>query len=695
MSDVDTSLTRRRRHIATTYQEGTRSLERSLHPSPTGLRRRTGLLVEKGLRVSSRDAWRSVARGATWPAVLGPLLAVMCAALLWAISLPRIDPARMNDYGLVSVLPPTMYAAFLILTVSFCLAVYRRPTPSPLLLPSGWGEDVEEIPRRQRQAAPVLIVLLHVILLIVMIHGTPAIVYGTVRYSWAWKHVGIVDYIQRHGSVNPNIAYLNVYHNWPGFFALGALFTEVAGFTSALSLAGWAPVFFNLIDIGAVVMILTAITRDRRVIWLSVWFFYLANWVGQDYFSPQALAYFFYLVILGILLGWFGITTPPAKSAIKRWHVPDRYAYLIQRLATRMIPLMPPGSPGTARRTIRQSGLMLMMVLLFAVIVSSHQLTPFAAILAVAALVVLQRCSARSLPILMAVMTVGWVVFMAVAFLRGNLYWIIQSIGSPAQNANSTLINLSLVSRGMVFVALMSRGLTAFVWLLALLGFIRRRRHGYWDLTCIVLAVTPAVMLGGNSYGGEMLFRVYYFGLPFMAFFAASLLYPSPVVGATWRPAAVAVVLSGVLLFGLFFAYYGKDRMYYFTKNEVAAAQYLYTATPAGSLLIDANWDYPRTFRNYERYNYLTLLYLSKQQQARLRRDPVDVIARLMSDRRYPAAYFIVTRSEKAEVNMTAEMPPGSLDTIERALRRSPRFKAVVANPDATVFTLKTAGKGV
>ena len=39
--------------------------------------------------------------------------------------------------------------------------------------------------------------------LLALVHGTPAVLYGTLRYSWAYKHVGIVDYILRTGTVDP------------------------------------------------------------------------------------------------------------------------------------------------------------------------------------------------------------------------------------------------------------------------------------------------------------------------------------------------------------------------------------------------------------------------------------------------------------------------------------------------------------
>src|SRR5207253_4125007 len=96
---------------------------------------------------------------------------------------------------------------------------------------------------RVRQSAPAL----HPAALVPVVHGTPAIAYGTLRYSWAWKHIGIVDYIQRHGSVNPDIGFLDAYHNWPGFFALAALVTRLGGWHDAIGIATWAPVFFELL----------------------------------------------------------------------------------------------------------------------------------------------------------------------------------------------------------------------------------------------------------------------------------------------------------------------------------------------------------------------------------------------------------------------------------------------------------------
>jgi hypothetical protein len=210
-----------------------------------------------------------------------------------------------------------------------------------------------------------------------------------------------------------------------------------------------------------------------------------------------------------------------------------------------------------------------------------------------------------------------------------------------------------------------------------------------------------------------MLFRVYLFSLPFMAYLAASLLYPSAAFLApsplypgaearmTRRMVAITAVLSGLLLTGLFFAYYGKERMYYFSKDEVAAAHYLYTTAPRGSLLMDGTWNYPWGFYNYEYYTYQDLVLedspgspVPLRKQAILREHPAEVIARLMDSSRYKAAYLIITRSQEADVDMTGWMAPGSLGRIEQALKRSSLFRVVFANRDATVFILNKAPKG-
>ena len=594
------------------------------------------------------------------------LLPVATAFLIWALSLSNVDVRAMNDVGLVSVLSPWTYVALGLLTIGFCLNVYYREAGAPVLV-------------------------LHVVALIVIIHGTPQLLYGTLRYAWAWKHVAIVDYIQRNGAVDPYATYLDVYHNWPGFFAFNALITEVAGLKSAIGYAGWAPLFFNLLDIGALLLIVRTFTRDQRLIWLSIWFFFLANWVGQDYFAPQSLTYSLYLVVVGITLNWFRIFAHPSEATIMRWVRSKRLASALSHIMDRSRP--GGDTPAADARPTQRVGLVLMLSLIFIVIVSSHQLTPLLVIVSLALLVGFQIITLRSLPILMLVLTATWFMYMAEPFMNHSLYWIVRSIGRFLGNFGANFINLADASPGQALVALIDRTLSALVAIMALYGFSRRVRRGRWDLPAILLLLAPFPLLAANSYGGEIVFRVYLFALPFLAFFAAAALYPSPQAGRRQRTAVLSILLSLVMLVGLLFGYYGKERQYYFTQDEVAATEFIHNIAPAHSLLIDGAWGYSLQHQNYEDYDYLSLISMLVEDREDLIAAPVDFLSPIMES--YPTAYLVLSRSQKAAIDMTGAMPAGSLQKIELALLESPKFKVIYRNPDAAVFVLASQTRGV
>ena len=95
------------------------------------------------------------------------------AAALWALSLRHVHLDRMTSLGLISVLPITYWAALAVLTVGFALALADRRIRTIWLLA-------------------------YVAALIVVLHGTPAVLYPALRYSWAWTHVSIVSYLTTH-----------------------------------------------------------------------------------------------------------------------------------------------------------------------------------------------------------------------------------------------------------------------------------------------------------------------------------------------------------------------------------------------------------------------------------------------------------------------------------------------------------------
>jgi hypothetical protein len=558
---------------------------------------------------SLRAAARRVA-AAPWSA----LAPVGLAVGLWLAALPEIDARAMSDLGLVSVLPPAFFAGLVVLTAGFAVAL-RRPGRSGVLAT-------------------------HLVVLIALLHATPALVYGTLRYSWAWKHVGIVDYIERHGSVATDIDYLGVYHNWPGFFGFDALLAQLSSVGDIAALASWGPPVFNLLNLAALVFLFSAITADRRVVWLGAWLFFVAAWVGQDYFSPQAFAFFLYVVLLGVVVRWLG-----------------------------------PSAPGRPRPAP-----VVLALLLLAVIAVSHPLTSVMAALALGALTVAGACRVRWLPFAAAGMTVAWNLLFARPFVDGNLAATIDSINLPWATTQTNLTSAAVLSDGQQLVSTLSRTLVLAMVALACAGALRELRAGRLHRGAAVLAAVPILLFATGGYDGEVIFRIYLFALPGLALFAAFALVAR-------RPPVFAAVSLAVL--GLFlFAYYGKERQYHFTPGEVAAARHLYSVAPPGTLLIEGTRNYPGQFANYERFRYVALSREPTTSFPRFLADPEKVFAAWMADPANSAAYLVITRSMKAEVAEAGVMPPGSLDRIERALLDSPRFRVELRNRDATVFTL-------
>ncbi len=591
-----------------------------------------------------------------------PIVLLSLGFILWVISLQGVNLHLMTDVGLLAVLPATYYASLVILIISFCLAEFKI------------------------RSHPVVLAL-HLILLIFIFHGTPIILYGpdTMRYSWSWKHIGIIDYIMRHGSVNPFISFLSAYQNWPGFFALNALITQTAGLSSALSYARWAPVFDNLLFVGGLLLLYRSFTVDRRVIWLGAWFFVLSNWVGQDYFSPQATAYFLYLVAIAILLTWFRSTTRPNAQDLQRWLRSKRLAVWAERLYQHTTWDLPRQRANPQQRVM----LIGIVIMIMAAITFIHQLTPIVLIGALVFLAILQIVYLPSLALLMIVFESIWLWFVAWPFMAQNLPSMIEGLGNLRGNVSQNLINLSNASAGQVIVSLMGRALTALMFGLGGIGFLRRLRTGSIDLPVLLLAAAPFPALVANSYGGEILFRVYFFALPALAFLTATIFYPQRFTQSSWLRMVAGVGLSCVILVGFLFAYYGKEKQYYISPQEVAATQYLFNTAPPGSLIISGTSDYPSLIKNYEYYTYVNISQEPKQSRQNILQDPAKVMTEWMSNTKYDGVFLIFTRSQAAAVDMIGTMPAGSLNYIEQSLIQSGKFVVLYQNEDAAIITLK------
>jgi len=589
-------------------------------------------------------------------AVLGSVVLTLCAAALWAVSLGQIEIGQMTDIGLISVLPAPFFAALGLLTAGFCLTL-----------------------RQERGRVPLL--LLHVGVLIVMLYGAPALIEEMPRFHSVWKHLGVVDYIQRTGHVNPRI---DAYFNWPGLFILFAFVSDAAGIQNWRDLVAWTPVVLNLLQLGPLLLIFGSATNDKRLVWLAVWFFYLANWVGQDYFSPQGFNYLLHLTILGILVAWFRVPAGERHPLLTRLGVPDLFARLPERIR-RFAPtdLPPPEISPWQRR-----GLLVVVLALYLASVASHQLTPLATLGCVIGLVVFNRSTARLLPFIMAVMVVLWIRFMADAYMAGHGSTLVSQVGDLDSAVNENATTRMGGSQGHLMVVYARSLMTLGLWGLAAFGGIRRLRHGHRDLTFVLLAVAPFPLIVLQPYGGEMLLRVYLFTLPFMAFFAAALFFPDRAAGTSRWTTVLVGALSIALLGAFFVTRYGNEKMDYATSQEVAAADHLYNIAPPGSLLIVGTTNTPIRFRDYEKYRTRSLTSLLVWVGDAPIGVNLEAVAEVMNNPRVPATYLFITRSQIANDELFG-LYPIPLGELAREMAASDLFTVVYADEDAAIYALK------
>ena len=195
---------------------------------------------------------------------------------MWALGVKRTQRNGPGTVWATTVLPIVFYAGLALLVVSAGTELARRR-------PSVWRMSM------------------HAVALVVMLYGTAPLVYPEGRYSWLYKTIGVVQYVNAHGQLNRHI---DIYQNWPGFFALAAWFGKVAGVASPLAYAKWAQLVFELAALPLLYLIYDALSLTVRQRWLALLLYSASNWIGQDYFSPQALGTLLSLGIMAIALRW-------------------------------------------------------------------------------------------------------------------------------------------------------------------------------------------------------------------------------------------------------------------------------------------------------------------------------------------------------------------------------------------------------
>lgn len=535
-----------------------------------------------------------------WPIRWWPMASIVAALTIWAILLwtpllGRIDPSGAGSLGLVNTLPMPFYACLILLVIGGAGSLCQRKIRASFVTVS--------------LAAAVTI-----------LHGTTSIIEPLPRFATGWLHVGFSDYIARTGATLPH---LDARFNWPGFFSLAAFVSRLAGPGSLMAFLRWAPPFWNALYLIPLYSIAASLGLTRRQRWVAVWLFLVVNWVGQDYFAPQAENYLLLLVLIAVVLRWFGddgrragwrrlplLSTVVVSAGSLVGRIvgtnstdPVRDLEIDLVLDQRDVVTTSPRRRFDGQRTF----LLAISAAVFATTVISHQLTPIVAFVMLVGLVATGYTTLRGAPLLMGILVAAWVSWAAVAFWSGHLHSLFGGLGQFSSTVDANVSRRVARDNAHILVIYTRMAVAAGAWLLAIVGAVRLARRRRLDRRAVVLALAPFAVLGAQSYGGEALLRVYLFSLAPTVVLAAAAFVPDTLTTAkNIARTGALTVLSLAAVFGFMLARFGNEQFEYSSPADLEAINWVYDHAPVGSLLVAPTPNLPWRYRDVEAYDYTT-----------------------------------------------------------------------------------------
>ena len=539
------------------------------------------------------------------------------ALALWAVALPSLPDAPLSEYGLLVSGSPAFAASYVVTVAGFALAVRRRDVRGAL--------------------AATLVLLVVQRLTITLVTDVPP-------YSWTYKHLGVVDALSSTGHLARGV---DVYNSWPGVFAATAWFCDVTGVPAA-TLAHWFTPGIHLVYVGLTIALARAWRRGRLEAVAVAFVVEALNWVGQDYYSPQACA-------IGLALGVLVVAGLSRERAV---------ATPVALLAT-------------------------------AAIVVSHQLTPYWLVAACGLLMLARRLRPWWLPFAMGALTL--------AFLATNAdvagHFTLLSF-DPVANAQSNIRTTGVF--GQVVTSRVVRGLSVGLWLTAAAaaarGLLARRRdpRARDVVAPALVAFSPFLILGGQGYGGEAIFRVFLYALPGCALLVAPWLVRALQARTRWCATGAllltaAVLASGQGLYGGWFPNRMTREQVTFATQLMARVQppaYLTVAAPVwperptgryvGFARFRTGYDYPMIYAAG-----LTGAHFDTQ-------DDYDTFTRTIAARTGGPTYLVISRQMKVYDWYFGILPLDALDNLQARMTDDPNWEVVYSTDAFTVFVTRT-----
>jgi hypothetical protein len=550
--------------------------------------------------------------------------------LLWAVSVPLVDLSAMSGWGLLTAVPVTWWLAAAS-TVPYLVAALQGRCPTWILC------------------------MYHAALLAVLF-GTTSATYPVPRFTWTYKHVGVVEHMLATGELDRTI---DIYNNWPGFFIVAAGVHRLTG-VSPLDLAQWSEPFFAALISAALVFAVRGLTRDRRVVWVTLLVFTLGNWVAQNYFAPQALAMVIALLFLGCVLRWL-LVLDPAGGPAPRW------------LTAALLRGRGPAPLARKRRPVPAWGL-LVATLVFAGIVVTHQLTPIALLMQVVALALLVKVQRLWVIGLWILMEAAWVAY-AWEFIQSR--WSIFAPDGLATPISKATLVPSLP--GVTVGQSVPNAVMGVVGLFAACAFAWRYARRSAEVVAAALAAAPPLLMAVQSYGGEGLFRSYLYALPWLSYLVA-VLAVGVWSGRWWRRWLQATLTAALTALTLL-ATLGSELLVYVPEQDVAASRWFLANTPKGSYAVrfdgasvplQVTENYPEHMHPSPALNEMPGFTPGRTSTQKLLQ-----LARTAFAENGPGGYFAMTEQQHTFSRVWGQASPTQLNDFVAAISYSKDYRVV------------------
>jgi len=330
-------------------------------------------------------------------------------------------------------------------------------------------------------------------------------VFMDMTYSFYFSYI---DYIDQFSHLNPAALW---YHNWPGMCIWQSIVTDITGINNLDTIAFFGTFLMQFLVLLPLYFFFKHTIPRNNYRWAALWIFYLGNWIGQIYVSPQAMAFFLLMLLIIVLV----------KAGLEK-----------------------EGNVTIAER--------MKAIIVIASLVITHILTSIAGFLSIAVLWITKKSKLISILIVAAVFIITWTmygastqfeyqlpIFLDRAFKLDTLFTSYFTGSSTTTSPSHTGINILRIAFSALFCII---GLSGVI--------ISRKFKEKADNTVLALAIVAIFMTFTGLYTFELIMRTYMFVLVPIGYFAVKLLNSRITSGILCLVLLVALPLHVITHYG-------------------------------------------------------------------------------------------------------------------------------------------------